>query len=115
MEWGRDQGYAYLALGMAPLSGIESRRLAPAWARLASMVFNKGERLYGYAGLRRYKDKFLPEWSGRYLVAPRGPSMALALVDVTLLVSAPPVLGGRNQSDGVSLPALFGFARARQA
>jgi phosphatidylglycerol lysyltransferase len=112
MEWGRDGGYAHLALGMAPLSGIESRRLAPAWARLATMVFNKGERLYGYAGLRRYKEKFLPEWSGRYLLAPRNPAMALALLDVTLLVSAPPMIGGRGDADGLSLPALLGFGRA---
>lgn len=114
MEWGRDQSYAHFALGTAPLSGIESRRLAPMWARLASVVFNKGERLYGYAGLRRYKDKFLPEWSGRYLVAPRGPSMALALLDVTLLVSAPPLLGPRSDPEGLTFPAALSFLhRAR--
>ena len=91
MLWGRDQGYARLSLGVAPLSGIESRRLAPLWARIARALFRHGERLYGYSGLRRYKEKFHPEWRGRYFAAPHGLSMALALIDVTLLVSAPTI------------------------
>lgn len=111
MEWARDEGYAHFALGMAPLSGIESRRLAPTWARLANLAFHHGERLYGYSGLRRYKEKFLPEWSGRYFVAPRGPAMARALLDVTLLVSAPPVIGARGGSEGLPLPALLKLGR----
>ncbi|WP_158266463.1 bifunctional lysylphosphatidylglycerol flippase/synthetase MprF [Allosphingosinicella deserti] len=90
MQWAREQGYATLALGTAPLSGIESRRLAPGWARFAAALFRHGEGLYGYAGLRRYKEKFLPDWSDRYFVAPRGLAMAQALLDVTMLVSAPP-------------------------
>lgn len=87
--WGQKQGYQRLSLGVAPLSGIDSRRLAPLWARIAGMMFRHGERLYGYAGLRQYKEKFRPQWRGRYFAAPRGLSMALALIDVTLLVSAP--------------------------
>lgn len=89
--WGRDQGYRKLSLGVAPLSGIDSRRLAPLWARIAGIMFRHGERLYGYAGLRQYKEKFHPVWRGRYFAAPRGLPMALALIDVTLLVSAPSV------------------------
>ena len=89
--WGQDQGYEKLSLGVAPLSGIDGRRLAPLWARIAGIMFRHGERLYGYAGLRQYKEKFRPEWRGRYFAAPRGLSMALALIDVILLVSAPSV------------------------
>ncbi|QAY77540.1 bifunctional lysylphosphatidylglycerol flippase/synthetase MprF [Sphingosinicella sp. BN140058] len=96
MQWAREQGCATLSLGTAPLSGIENRRLAPRWARLASALFRHGEGLYGYAGLRRYKEKFLPEWSDRYFIAPRGIGMAQALVDVTMLVSAPPRRDARS-------------------
>jgi phosphatidylglycerol lysyltransferase len=90
MWWARDDGYRWFALGMAPLSGIENRRLAPLWARLAGVLYRHGERLYGYEGLRRYKEKFDPVWTPRYLAAPRGLGMARALIDVTLLISASP-------------------------
>jgi phosphatidylglycerol lysyltransferase len=105
MQWAQEQGYARFSLGVAPLSGIEARRLAPGWARIAGAAFRHGERLYGYAGLRRYKEKFLPEWQGRYFVAPRGYSMARALIDVTLLVSAPLPTDGLWRAEGFSLLA----------
>ena len=111
MLWARHEGYAHVSLGMAPLSGIESRRLAPWWARLADALFRKGERFYGYSGIRRYKEKFQPEWSGRYFVAPPGLSMARALLDATLLVSAPPALGGRSLPDALPLPEFLRFGR----
>lgn len=89
MSWGKAQGYQRFSLGIAPLSGIVARPLAPFWARAAGLVFRHGEAVYGYAGLRRYKDKFRPEWRGRYFAAPHGYRMALALIDVTLLISGP--------------------------
>lgn len=89
MLWGREEGYQWLSLGVAPLSGIEGRRLAPAWARIANQMFRHGERFYGFEGLRRYKNKFAPVWIPRYLAAPRGLGTALALFDILMLVSAP--------------------------
>ncbi|MGJ3629530.1 phosphatidylglycerol lysyltransferase domain-containing protein [Sphingomonas sp. MMS24-JH45] len=52
----KDQGYARFSLGIAPLSGIDGRRLAPAWARAAALVFRHGERLYGFRGLRAFEE-----------------------------------------------------------
>ena len=114
MLWAKEQGYAHVSLGVAPLSGIESRRLAPIWARLAGSVFRHGERLYGYAGLRRYKEKFLPEWRGRYLAAPRGLAMAMALTDVTMLVSAPPVVRWRRPIRGLRWEQMRTLRRMRR-
>ena len=85
--WGQSEGYRWFNLGMAPLSGIENRRLAPLWARAAGLLYRHGEVLYGYEGLRAYKQKFHPVWRSRYLAAPRGLPMAQALIDTTLLVS----------------------------
>ncbi len=84
--WARAHGYRRFSLGMAPLSGIEDRRLAPAWARLASFAFHHGERLYGFQGLRAYKEKFAPEWVPRYVAGPNGVGMLLALRDVARLI-----------------------------
>ncbi|MDP1026641.1 bifunctional lysylphosphatidylglycerol flippase/synthetase MprF [Sphingomonas sp. KR1UV-12] len=84
--WAKARGFARFSLGMAPLSGIEDRRLAPAWARLASFAFRHGERLYGFRGLRTYKEKYAPRWEPRYVAGPGGVGMLLALRDVARLI-----------------------------
>lgn len=87
MLWGRQQGYGYFNLGMAPLAGLEQHPLAPAWHRVGNFVFRHGEHFYNFDGLRRYKTKFRPEWQPRYLVAPGGIALPRILVDVSTLIS----------------------------
>ncbi len=87
MLWGRAQGYGWFNLGMAPLSGLEDHPLAPAWHKLGRLVQRYGENFYHFEGLRRFKEKFSPEWRPRYLAAPGGLSLPGALVDVTALIS----------------------------
>lgn len=88
MQWGRDAGYRWFSLGVAPLSGLEARRLAPLWARLGSLLYQHGEALYGFEGLRSYKDKFAPEWEPRFIAGPPGLGMGRALIDLQALISA---------------------------
>lgn len=87
MTWGREQGYAWFNLGMAPLAGLERRALAPAWSRMGALVYAHGEHFYNFRGLRQYKEKFDPVWSPRYLASRGGLSVATTLLDVTALVS----------------------------
>jgi phosphatidylglycerol lysyltransferase len=87
MLWGKSQGYRWFNLGMAPLSGLEEHALAPTWHKLGRMVQRYGETFYPFEGLRKYKEKFLPEWRPRYLAAPTGLAIAGALLDVTTLIS----------------------------
>lgn len=86
MLWGKSQGYAWFSLGMAPLSGIESRRLSPLWNRMTQLLFKHGDRFYSFEGLRQYKDKFDPEWEGRYIALPRGMALPKMLADLTALI-----------------------------
>jgi phosphatidylglycerol lysyltransferase len=87
MLWGKAQGFQWFNLGMAPLSGLEEHALAPTWHKLGRMVQRYGENFYPFEGLRKYKEKFLPEWRPRYLAAPDGLAIAGALLDVTSLIS----------------------------
>jgi phosphatidylglycerol lysyltransferase len=66
---------------------LEEHALAPTWHKLGRMVQRYGEKFYSFEGLRKYKEKFQPVWSPRYLAAPDGLAMAGALLDVTALVS----------------------------
>jgi phosphatidylglycerol lysyltransferase len=87
MLWGQAHGYHWFNLGMAPLSGLEEHALAPTWHKLGRMVQRYGEMFYPFEGLRKYKEKFQPEWRPRYLAAPSGLAIAGALLDVTALIS----------------------------
>lgn len=87
MLWGKAEGYRWFGLGMAPLSGLENRALAPLWNRLCALAFRHGEHVYNFQGLRHYKEKFDPEWEPRYLVSPGGLALPIILVDVAALIS----------------------------
>jgi phosphatidylglycerol lysyltransferase len=87
MKWGRQNGYRWFNLGMAPLAGLERHPLAPAWHRVGNFVFRYGEHFYNFEGLRRYKAKFEPVWEPKYLVARGGLSLPRVLVDVSVLIA----------------------------
>jgi phosphatidylglycerol lysyltransferase len=87
MLWGQREGYRWFNLGMAPLSGLETHPLAPAWHRVGNFVFRHGEHFYNFEGLRRYKAKFDPVWEPRYLVARGGIALPRVLVDISMLIA----------------------------
>lgn len=87
MLWGRQQGYEWFSLGMAPMSGLEDRSLAPAWHKLGTFVFRYGEHFYNFQGLRQYKEKFSPQWYPRYLACPRGLALPRVLTNLATLIS----------------------------
>jgi phosphatidylglycerol lysyltransferase len=87
MLWGKAQGYQRLSLGMTPLSWLESRALAPLGGRLNALAFRHGEHFDDFQALRRYKERFEPQWSPRYLVAPGGLVLPRVLTDIATLIS----------------------------
>ena len=87
MIWGKAEKYKRFNLGMAPFAGLETRALAPVWNRLAGYLYRHGEHFYNFQGLRKYKDKFDPEWEGRYLAYPGGFALPRILVNIASLIS----------------------------
>jgi phosphatidylglycerol lysyltransferase len=87
MLWGRAQGYRRFNLGMAPLSGLEVTAIAPVWTRIGSFLFQRGESLYNFQGLRTYKEKFHPAWEPRYLAYPGGLALPRITADVSALIA----------------------------
>jgi phosphatidylglycerol lysyltransferase len=87
MLWGKAQGYQWCNLGMAPLSGLEDHALAPLWNRLGAFMFRHGEHFYNFQGVRRYKEKFAPEWEPCYLASPGGLALPRILTNITALIA----------------------------
>jgi len=63
MLWGANEGYRWFNLGMAPLSGMENRELAPLSHRLGGLVVRLGGHFYNFQGLRAYKEKSIQSGS----------------------------------------------------
>lgn len=87
MQWAKADGYRWFNMGMAPLAGLTNRRMAPLWNRFGALVFGRGERFYSFQGLKRYKDKFDPEWEPRYMAVPGGIALPMILANVTSLIA----------------------------
>jgi phosphatidylglycerol lysyltransferase len=87
LQWGQQQGYHWFVLGMAPLSGFESSPTASVWNRLGAFLYEHGEAVYNFQGLRAYKDKFNPVWEPHYLSYPGGLRLPRIMADVSALVA----------------------------
>ena len=87
--WAQGEGYGKFDLGMAPLSGLSEERHAPLFARLGRLIYDQGGAFYNFEGLRKFKEKFAPDWEPRYLAAPGVWSMPIVLAEVAALNSRP--------------------------
>ncbi len=85
--WGRQTGFKWFNLGMAPLSGMENNELAPLWHKLGTFIFTHGEHFYNFKGLRHYKEKFSPVWKPKYLACPKGLMLPRILTNLASLIS----------------------------
>ncbi|MEX3007087.1 bifunctional lysylphosphatidylglycerol flippase/synthetase MprF [Hoeflea sp. TYP-13] len=88
--YSKDKGYHWFDLGAAPLAGLADHPLATSWNRIGTMIYQHGEEIYHFEGLRSFKEKFGPVWSPNYLACPGGLAVPKVLFDVTTLIS-----GGR--------------------
>ncbi|WMT42873.1 phosphatidylglycerol lysyltransferase domain-containing protein [Paenibacillus sp. D2_2] len=75
---------------MAPLASVGSSRAAMREEKLAHMLFEHGESLYGFTGLRNYKEKFAPDWEPRFLAYPANVSLPVLLLELVSLVARKP-------------------------
>ncbi len=79
INWGREQGYEAFEFGMAPLAGSTTGPWAPMMSRVGRVLFERGEEIYNFQGVRRYKDKYDPLWQPRYCAAPHKWSIPLLM------------------------------------
>jgi phosphatidylglycerol lysyltransferase len=87
LGWGKEQGYQAFEFGVAPLAGLDDRPLAPIMSRVGRLLYERGEEIYNFQGVRRYKDKYDPVWQPRYIAAPAKWAIPFLLADIGLLSS----------------------------
>jgi phosphatidylglycerol lysyltransferase len=72
---------------MAPLAGVERSPVETLWNRLGSLLYEHGEFVYKFQGLRSFKNKFDPVWEAHYLAYPGGMRLPRILADVAALIA----------------------------
>ena len=87
MLWGKQEGYRWFNIGMAPLSGMGDRELTPLWNRVGTFLYRHGEHFYNFQGVRQYKEKFDPVWEPRYLASSAGIALPRILAGIGILIS----------------------------
>lgn len=84
---GKAWGYERFNLGMAPLASVGELPGAHVRERLARLLFQRGEQWYNFQGLRRYKEKFDPEWVPRYMAYQSAWEWPVAIAHVSALIA----------------------------
>ena len=61
----KEEGYSSVNMGLAPLSGIEGVNLTQKTIKYA---YENLKAFAQFKGLRKYKEKFFPQWKKKYLI-----------------------------------------------
>ncbi|WP_414046483.1 bifunctional lysylphosphatidylglycerol flippase/synthetase MprF [Macrococcus equi] len=83
----KERGYHFFNMGMAPLSNVGSHKHAFYRERLAGKIFDSITRMYSFKGLRRYKEKFNPDWQSRYLVYRKDSSLITQMIRINSIIN----------------------------
>jgi len=62
------EGIKRLNLGLCPLAGLDDLEEKSVISRSLEFVYSNGDRFYSFSGLTRFKAKYEPSWSDRYIV-----------------------------------------------
>jgi phosphatidylglycerol lysyltransferase len=68
IAYAQTQGFKRVNLGLCPLAGLDARDQERSVVDSAlRFVYANGDRLYSFSGLHRFKAKYEPHWSSRYI------------------------------------------------
>lgn len=85
--WAQEEGYQNFTLGMVPLSGVSGNKVSANWNKYGEFIFNNGNYFYNFEGLKRFKEKFFPEWRPVYIAYSGSFNFLILLKDISTLIS----------------------------
>jgi len=83
----KEEGYHYFSFGVAPLAKVGSAPRSHRAEKVAHFIYEHGKLIYSFEGLRKFKDKFDPDWEPRYLAYPQLVSLPALLIEISMLVN----------------------------
>lgn len=88
--YAQEQNYDYFNMGMATLSNVGQNKYGYLREKIAGHVFNHFNSLYSFEGLRKYKQKYNPEWGSRFIIYRKYTSLSWCLLRIALVINRPP-------------------------
>lgn len=85
-HWAKENNYDSFNIGMAPLSNVGLSAQSFWSERVAAAIFNNVRYTYSFSGLRHFKEKYKPAWSGKYLAFRKNHSLPITMLAVTKLI-----------------------------
>jgi lysylphosphatidylglycerol synthetase-like protein (DUF2156 family) len=85
--WAKNEGYKIFDLNTAPASGVKPNWQAPILTSLAALCYKYGENIYNFQGVRRFKNKFQPDWEDVYLAGPKSSNAFMAAMAAAALIN----------------------------
>ena len=86
-QYGQENGYEYFDLGMAPLSNVGDSHYSFIEEKMAHFIYEYGYHLYGFQGLRHYKDKYASHWFPKYTVYRKKASLLASMLALLSVVN----------------------------
>jgi phosphatidylglycerol lysyltransferase len=65
--WAKKKGYLFCNLGLSPLANVGIENTDPFTEKFLNSIYENVNMFYNFRGLHRFKEKFDPLWSRRYL------------------------------------------------
>lgn len=85
--YGQKEGYDSFYLGMAPLSNVGSSKYSFLGEKVANFIYEYGNRLYAFQGLRNYKNKYATSWHPKYIAYQKKSYLASTTLQLVLLIN----------------------------
>ena len=86
-KYGQENGYKYFDLGMAPLSNVGDSKYSFIEERVAHFIYEYGYKLYGFQGLKSFKNKYANEWHSKYTTYRKRSSIAITMLQLVMVVN----------------------------
>ena len=85
----RDQGYQWVNLGTAPLSGLKRHPLEPMWKRVGIIMYCQTGVVNDVSNIRSEDARFNPTWRPKYIVTPGSQKLHRIFEDIAKLIASP--------------------------
>lgn len=83
-EYFKAQGIEKFDLGMTPLANVGMSRRSFVSERIANLIYQFGDSLYNFEGLRNYKKKYVTSWEPRYTAYSHNANISFVMLALLL-------------------------------
>jgi phosphatidylglycerol lysyltransferase len=87
IEWSKNKNFTYFNVGMTPLANVGLSKYSFTSEKIASQIYQYGQFLYHFQGLRSFKEKYVNSWTPKFLAYHKKTSLPITMLQITSLIS----------------------------